>query len=166
VQQQNNSLKETQKQFAIDNMANLECSDFTFTEFEADKRPKILFRIINFGKSPAQVYRFRLGFFYSKTIGVSPEGYVKKLLDDPIPSGFSITNQYPRIEMFTADDIIPKAFYDEAMNNNLYMIFCGEIEYFSEVNQDRRKYVFNAILFPPPRKDYKLIYFRNINLKD
>jgi len=165
VETQINSIKETQTQFQLENLAYIECTDFTFKTFESNKQPQILFRISNVGKVPVKITKFKLGFFYKPAIGYNPDGYLGTLIYDPYPTSFYVTKESPRIQNFTGFDKIPNAQYDAISKEELGMFFCGEIQYTNEINNKKMKYIFNALLEPPPSKEYRIVYLSNSEVK-
>lgn len=165
INAQINSLKETQNQFTLENLAYIECTDFTFVTFESNKEPKIAFRISNVGKVPVKITKFKLGFFYKSTIGYNPDGYLATIIYDPYPTSFYVTKESPRIQNFTGFDKIPTAQYDAIKKEELGMFFCGEIQYTNEINNKKMKYIFNAFLYPPPSKEYRIVYLNNSEIK-
>lgn len=114
---------------------------------------------------PVKVTKFKLGFFYKPSLGYNPEGYLSKLMYDPYPTSFYITKESPRIQNFTAFDKIPKNVFDIIKNDLLIMFFCGEIQYTNESNKKIMKYTFNAMLYPPPSKEYRIVYLNNEEVK-
>jgi hypothetical protein len=161
IEAQINSIKETQNQFRLENLAYIECTDFAFVTFEENKEPKIVFRISNVGKVPIKVTKFKLGFLYKPTVGYNPEGYLKTLMYDPIPTSFYITKEAPRIQYFNAFDKISKVSFEAAKKGDLLLFFCGEIKYINELNSKKMKYMFNALLSPPPSNEFKVVFLNN-----
>ncbi len=162
LESQINSLRESQKQFQIENLAYIECSDFNFASFESNKEPKIAFKIQNVGRVPVKVMGFKLGFFYRNTIGFNPDGYLKTLAYESIPTTFYITKETPRIQFFTAYDKISALHFDAVSKGVLALFFCGEIKYVNEMNGKKMKYIFNALLNPPPSIEHKMVFLNNI----
>ncbi len=164
LQAQINSIKETQRQFEINNKPFLQCSDFTVVQFEAGKPIKIAFKLANIGNAPARVFRKRLGAKIEKEIELHPEVYISKEKDDEAVSLTYLTSQYATIELFTRNLPVTKEDYEAAINKTKLFCFYGEIEYVNETNQKNRILRFSAILLSPNGKEYKLVYLKNFDV--
>jgi hypothetical protein len=166
VDAQISSLRETQNQFQIENLAYIECADFVFTNFETNKQPRLSFKIANIGRAPIQVMKFKFFLYYSgATIGFNPEGYLNPIPYDPLPTSFYVTKEFPRTQYFTSSDIMPVEEFNNIKNEKILMFFCGEIKYVNQMNLKKMKYTFNVLLYPPPSNEFRILFLNNIEDK-
>jgi len=105
--------------------------------------------MVNFGKAPIQLVTFRLGFNIARDMVSDPS----KLLQQYSSVQWSMTyinNENPTRQEYTDNKTLTAASVRNTLKGMSNFYFFGEYYYTNDLNGKSRRYIFNAILAPPP----------------